>query len=63
MYACYDYFHVGTPSTNYKLTIGGYQNWGIGAAGDSMTRRNDMQFTTFDRDNDKWSSNCARPPY
>ena len=63
MYACYDYIHVGTPSTNYKLTIGGYQNWGIGAAGDSMTRHNDMQFTTFDRDNDKWSSNCARPPY
>ena len=34
----YDHFHVGTPSTNYKLTIGGYQNWGIGATGDSMTR-------------------------
>ena len=47
----------------YILTIGGYQSWGIGAAGDSMTRHNDMQLTTFDRDNDKWSSNCARPPY
>ena len=24
-YAFYDYFHVGTASTNYKLTIGGYK--------------------------------------
>ena len=66
-FACYDYFHVGTPSTNYRLAIGGYQNWGIGAAGDSMTGRysnNGMQFTTFDRDNDNHGSiNCARPPY
>ena len=62
-YACYDYFHVGTPSTNYRLTIGGYQNWGIGATGDSMTGRagsnNGMQFTTRDRDNDIWGLNCA----
>ena len=64
-YACYEHFHVGTPSTNYKLTIGGYQNWGIGAAGDSMTRGSislnldGMAFSTHDRDNDKWSGNCA----
>ena len=60
-YACYDSFHVGTPSTNYRLTIGGYQNWGIGAAGDSMTSHslNGMPFSTHDRDNDKSSGNCA----
>ena len=61
-YACYDYFHVGTPSTNYKLTIGGYQNWGIGTAGDSMIRYhnlNGMPFSTHDRDNDRSSRNCA----
>ena len=63
-FACYDHFHVGTPSTNYKLTIGGYQNWGIGAAGDSMTRSgayylNGMPFSTRDRDNDRSSLNCA----
>ena len=63
-YACYDYFHVGNPSTNYRLTIGGYQNWGIGAAGDSMTRvgaanLNGMSFSTHDRDNDGSSGNCA----
>ena len=59
-YACYDVFHVGNPSTNYRLTIGGYQTWGIGVAGDSLTREhNGMQFSTHDRDNDIWSSNCA----
>ena len=60
-YACYDSFHVGTPSTNYRLTIGGYQNWGIGVAGDSMTRYNlnGMPFSTYDRDNDRSSGNCA----
>ena len=61
-FACYDHFHVGTPSTNYRLTIGGYQNWGIGAAGDSMIRNhnlNGMQFSTHDRDNDKTTTDCA----
>ena len=63
-FACYDYFHVGTPSTNYRLTIGGYQNGRTGTAGDSMTRSgggnlNGMQFTTRDRDNDGSSDNCA----
>ena len=61
-FAYYDYFHVGNPSTNYRLTIGGYQSWRIGAAGDSMIRNhnlNGMQFSTHDRDNDKTSSNCA----
>ena len=62
-FACYDYFHVGTTSTKYKLTIGGYQNWGIGVAGDSMTGShslNGMQFSTHDRDNDRHGSlNCA----
>ena len=63
-YACYDYFHVGTPSTNYKLTVGGYQNGGTGAAGDSMTQSggnnlNSMQFTTHDRDNDRNPGNCV----
>ena len=61
-YACYDYFYVGNPRTNYKLSIGGYQSWGIGTAGDSMIRGhnlNGMQFSTYDRDNDRRSGNCA----
>ena len=65
-YASYDYFYVGNTGTNYKLSIGGYQtSWGIGAAGDSMTRStgsgnlNGMAFSTSDRDNDRFSGNCA----
>ena len=61
-YAFYDHFHVGTTSTNYRLTIGGYQNGGTGAAGDSMTgsrNLNGMQFSTHDSDNDRFISNCA----
>ena len=60
-YACYDQFRVGNPSSNYKLTIGGYQNWGLGVAGDSMTSHNlnGMQFSTHDRDNDRNGGNCA----
>ena len=60
-YACYDSFHVGTPSTNYRLRIGGYQNWGVGVAGDSMTSHNlnGRQFSTYDRDNNGVSGNCA----
>ena len=61
-YACYDRFYVGTPRTNYRLAIGGYKNWGMGTAGGSMTgsrNHNGMQFTTKDRDNDRYSGNCA----
>ena len=64
-FVCYDYFHVGTPNTNYRLTIGGYQKWGIGAAGDSMTwgsnstSLNGMPLSTHVQDNDKFISNCA----
>lgn len=64
-YACYDYFHVGTLSTNttYRLRIGGSQSWGMGASGNTMTEsysNNGMQFTTCDRDNDVHNgANCV----
>ena len=57
-YARYSYFHVEGSSVNYKLHFSGYS----GTAGDSFTTggHNGMQFTTWDRDNDKRSaSNCA----
>ena len=59
-YACYRYFSVGDSSTNYKLRFGGYMSGST--AGDSLVgghSLNGMQFSTKDRDNDRWSSNCA----
>ena len=57
-YAQYSFFMVGNSASNYTLEISGYS----GTAGDSMTvgiNLNGMQFSTYDRDNDKWSNNCA----
>ena len=61
-YARYSYFHVEGSSVNYKLHISGYS----GTAGDSFNRGsgshnlNGMQFSTWDRDNDRWSgASCA----
>ena len=58
MYAIYNSFHIGDVASNYSLSIGSYS----GTAGDSMTgihNLNNMQFTTYDRDNDVCSCNCA----
>ena len=56
-YAHYSYFSVGNPSTNYKLSVGGYS----GTAGDSLTaQHNGMQFSTHDSDNDMSSGGCAQ---
>ncbi len=55
-YARYSYFHVEGNSVNYKLHISGYS----GTAGDGFGYHNQMQFTTWDRDNDEHSTvNCA----
>ena len=58
-YAHYRYFIVDSASANYTLGVGGYS----GTAGDSLAGShslNGMQFTTHDRDNDRWTSgNCA----
>ena len=54
-HAQYSIFKVGDSSTNYKLAIGGYS----GDAYDPMAYHNGHQFTTYDRDNDGSSDNCA----
>ncbi|XP_072029102.1 angiopoietin-related protein 7-like [Amphiura filiformis] len=55
-YAEYESFTVGDSSSNYVLTIGSYS----GNAGDSLGWHNNMQFTTYDRDNDGHTSiQCA----
>ncbi|XP_072019081.1 techylectin-5B-like [Amphiura filiformis] len=56
-YAHYQPFSIGSEASNYRLTIGAYS---FGTAGDSLSRLNGHSFTTYNRDNDDWSSNCAR---
>ena len=54
-YAKYGSFRVGDEQSLYRLSVGSYS----GTAGDSLAVHNNMAFTTKDRDNDKWYSNCA----
>ncbi|KAL9965480.1 hypothetical protein ACROYT_G029284 [Oculina patagonica] len=54
-YAQYDMFAVSSERTKYQLSLGSYS----GTAGDSLSGHGGSLFTTKDRDNDSWSSNCA----
>ena len=56
VYAKYGKFKVGDEQARYRLEVGSYS----GTAGDSIiSAHNNMAFSTKDRDNDIWSSNCA----
>ena len=56
VYAKYGKFKVGDEQAKYRLEVGSYS----GTAGDSIiSAHNNMAFSTKDRDNDIWSSNCA----
>ncbi|XP_071785394.1 fibrinogen C domain-containing protein 1-B-like [Asterias amurensis] len=54
-FAVYESFSIADVSDNYRLTVGSYS----GTAGDKLSHHNNQAFTTKDRDNDAWSSNCA----
>jgi len=56
-YAKYGRFNIGDEQAQYRLEVGSYS----GTAGDSLIAggHNNMVFTTKDRDNDRWSKNCA----
>ena len=57
-YLSYHHFRVGPASNDYHLSISGFSgNTTDPSTGSSSL--NGMKFTTRDRDNDKWSSNCA----
>ena len=59
LWAGYDRFSVGPKSSNYKLKVGGYDRYST--VTDEMRHHNGMMFSTYDRDNDRWSKgNCAR---
>ncbi|KAK3590434.1 hypothetical protein CHS0354_003064 [Potamilus streckersoni] len=55
-YATYSSFKVGDENSGYVLTAGGYS----GTAGDSFTYQSGAKFTTKDRDNDLYGTNCAQ---
>ena len=54
-YAKYSTFYIGSVSTDYTLQVAGYS----GNIGDDLSYSNGKKFTTLDRDNDEYSSNCA----
>ena len=55
VYAKYGKFNIGDEQAQYRLSVGSYS----GTAGDSLASHNNMAFSTKDRNNDKYSSNCA----
>ena len=54
-YAKYGKFNIGDEQAQYRLEVSSYS----GTAGDSLAWHNNMAFTTKDRDNDRYSYNCA----
>jgi len=59
-WAEYSSFVVLCEMHSYQLQVSGYS----GNAGDALTRHNNMMFSTYDRDNDRWTNpaynnNCA----
>ncbi|XP_061587113.1 microfibril-associated glycoprotein 4-like [Cololabis saira] len=55
--AQYASFTIDPENTGYQLDLGEFTG---GAAGDSLSNHNSMKFTTFDKDQDNWKSNCAQ---
>jgi len=56
-YAEYSTFQVLSEQTNYTLHVSGYSG---NAGHDAFSYHHNMMFTTFDRDNDRWT-NVAHP--
>ncbi len=56
-FAEYSSFRIkdGTTANHYMLEVGGY----TGTAGDGLSVHNGSKFSTYDKDNDSWGSNCA----
>nr|XP_046233645.1 microfibril-associated glycoprotein 4-like [Scatophagus argus] len=57
VFARYSSFSVGPESHGYTLNVSGFTN---GGAGDALSGHHGHKFSTFDKDQDTWGSNCAR---
>uniref|UniRef100_A0A8C6U4H0 Fibrinogen C-terminal domain-containing protein n=1 Tax=Neogobius melanostomus TaxID=47308 RepID=A0A8C6U4H0_9GOBI len=55
--ARYSSFSVGSECDGYKLTVSGFTD---GGAGDSLTQHSNLKFSTFDKDQDVSTGNCAK---
>ncbi|XP_070683889.1 ficolin-2-like [Pempheris klunzingeri] len=55
--AQYSSFSIGSESSGYQLHLGSFTG---GGAEDSLSNHNNMKFTTFDKDQDAWDTNCAQ---
>ena len=57
-YLSYSFFRVGPASSNYQLSVSGYNGFPLSDHFGVHTL-NGKQFTTKDKDNDNWGKNCA----
>ncbi|KAF3853000.1 hypothetical protein F7725_013688 [Dissostichus mawsoni] len=57
VFARYSSFSVDPESFGFTLHVSGFTD---GGAGDSLSNHNGSKFSTFDKDQDTWPSNCAR---
>ncbi|XP_027893447.1 microfibril-associated glycoprotein 4-like [Xiphophorus couchianus] len=57
-FALYSSFKVDAECDGYLLHVSGFNN--KGGAGDSLAYHNEQKFSTFDKDQDQSSDNCAK---
>ncbi|XP_038591615.1 microfibril-associated glycoprotein 4-like isoform X2 [Micropterus salmoides] len=57
VFARYSSFSIDPESDGYRLNVSGFSN---GGAGDSFSLHSGQKFSTFDKDQDSSSGNCAR---
>ncbi|XP_032440114.1 microfibril-associated glycoprotein 4-like isoform X2 [Xiphophorus hellerii] len=57
-FALYSSFQVDAECDGYLLHVSGFNN--KGGAGDGLAYQNGQKFTTFDKDQDQSSDNCAK---
>ncbi|XP_053197818.1 microfibril-associated glycoprotein 4-like [Scomber japonicus] len=57
VFARYSSFSIESETYGYRLHVSGFNN---GGAGDSLSPHSRQKFSTFDKDQDSYSKNCAR---